>query len=93
MGRIHQRHSTPIAIGIDGCGVQELCEANNWKYVLRTAKDVLLETQDGEPFQLKNMDLAGQFCMFFTKLFFTAKRYGLVNVGFYHHKDYEDSIF
>ncbi|MEL6944287.1 MAG: hypothetical protein AAFO82_16620, partial [Bacteroidota bacterium] len=77
----------------DGCDIQALCELNDWKYVLRTAKDILLENQQGEQFQLKDMDLAGQFCLFFTDLYFTAKRYGLVNVGFYHHEKYEDPIF
>jgi len=77
----------------DGCDLQGYCRHKGWKYALRTAKDTLLENENGGIFQLKNMDLGEYFCYFFTQVLFTAKRYGPVNVLYFHDKNYEDPIY
>lgn len=77
----------------DGCDLQGFCKQKAWKYALRTAKDTLLENKNGDIFQLKNMDLGGEFCHFFTEVLFTGKRYGPVNAVYYHDKKHEDPIY
>ncbi|MFK7980214.1 MAG: hypothetical protein AB8G86_09560, partial [Saprospiraceae bacterium] len=43
--------------------------------------------------QLKDMALGALPYLFFEGVFYTAKEYGEVNVGYFHQKGYKDPLF
>lgn len=75
----------------DGCQVQQTCADFEWKYAFRASKSVLI-TQEEETFQLKDMALGALPYLFFEGVFYTAKEYGEVNVGYFHQKGYKDPL-
>lgn len=75
----------------DGCDVQKLCADSNWRDVFRAGKNVII-TKGVEEFQLKDMSLGQLPYLFFDEVDYTAKKYGKVNIGYFHQKGYKDPL-
>lgn len=77
----------------DGIGLQQLCLANSWNYVLRTAINTLFY-EDGVEFQAKSLDLEEeQKLLFIPQVGFTKERFKYVNFVYWHNKNkYEKPI-
>lgn len=77
----------------DGIGLQKICLAANWYYVLRTAKNTVFYEQ-GDKFQAKNIDVQDdQHFIFIPRVEFTKERFKYVNFVYWHEKQkYDDPI-
>lgn len=78
----------------DGIGIQQLCLANNWNYVLRTALNTIFYEEQTHKFQAKSIELAKeQEVLFIPQVEFTKKRFKYVNFVYWHNKNkYQDPI-
>lgn len=64
----------------DSIEQQAFCKGVGWQYVARTAKDTLVEGSDGECYRLDSIRVCNSTeTVFMEDIFFTAKKYGLVN--------------
>ena len=78
----------------DGIGLQKLCLANGWNYVLRTAKNTVL-FEENERFQAKEVSPNSTTdCMFIGQVEFTTDRFKYTNFVCWHdQKRHEDPIY
>jgi len=77
----------------DGTKWQEQIQLYNWKYVLRTAKNTILENTDGEQYTPSSVAIKPGDSLFIENLYFNNEQYGAVNVLFWHGKGYEEPLF
>lgn len=64
----------------DSIELQAFCQTHGWYYVLRTAKDTLIQGSDGECYKLDSIRVThNKQTVFIEDVCFTARRYGLVN--------------
>lgn len=88
---------TPVTLlgdgEFDGIGLQKICIATGWQYVLRTAINTVFYEQD-DKFQAKNMDVQDQqHFIFIPQVEFTKERFKYVNFVYWHEKSrYDDPI-
>lgn len=64
----------------DSIEIQDFCSQAKWQYVLRTAKTTRIQTGNGDTFAIGEVDVVAQTSSIFIEdVYFTAKKYGLVN--------------
>jgi hypothetical protein len=85
-------HCKVVLLGdgeFDSIEQQAFCKGHGWRYVVRTAKDTLIEGSDGERYRLDSIRVCdGKETFFIEDVYFTAKRYGPVNcLVAYNKKD------
>ena len=78
----------------DSVELQKFARSKGWKYVFRTAKNSLVETQDGEKFHLGSCypDLI-QDHFWLPEVYFSEQRYGVVYCLVWHQYIYENPIY
>jgi hypothetical protein len=78
----------------DGCDWQADIRALGWYYVLRTAKNSLVETEPGEIISIGSMSPeASQPYFMLYDLRFSAKKYGPVNLLIQEHPQYKEPLY
>jgi len=78
----------------DSVELQEFACRQGWKYVLRTAKNTLIETQNGEKLHLGACyPESTQDHFWLPDIYFSEHRYGVVNCLVWHHRTYENPIY
>lgn len=78
----------------DSVELQELACSQGWNYVLRTAKNTLIETQNGEQFNLGDCyPESTQDHFWLPDTYFSKHRYGVVNCLVWHHRAHENPIY
>lgn len=78
----------------DSVALQEFAHLRGWKYVLRTAKNSCIETQNGDQFHLGNCyPDATQDHFWLPEVYFSEQRYGVVNCVVWHQQIYENPIY
>lgn len=77
----------------DGTKWQEKIQFYSWQYVLRTAKNTLLETRDGEQYMPSQVLVKKGTSLFVEDLYFGREKYQGVNMLFWHGKDYDEPLF
>lgn len=78
----------------DSVALQEFAYSQGWKYVLRTAKNSLITTQNGDQFHLGDChpdDSQDHFWL--PEVYFSKQRYGVVNCVVWHQQVYENPIY
>jgi hypothetical protein len=76
----------------DGTGVQEALSNLGWHYVLRTAKNAIVN-DDGDEFSLKDISLAPGQLIEIPDVELTREYYGPVTVILWWHRDYDKPIY
>jgi len=77
----------------DGTKWQEKIQFYDWQYVLRTAKNTLLENRDGEQYSPKQVAIKRGESLFIEDLRFGSEKYSFVNMLFWHGKGHDEPIF
>jgi len=77
----------------DGTKWQKKIQFYSWQYVLRTAKNTLLENRDGEQYSPNQVAIEKGKSLFIEGLYFGREKYGAVNMLFWHGKDYDEPLF
>jgi hypothetical protein len=87
----------PILLGdgeFDSCAIQQFCQDNNWLYVLRTAKNTLIETQTGDKFTIGGLyPMENHQYRFVEDVYFTKKRFGVINCLVWHSPQYQHPLY
>lgn len=74
--------------------VKRFLNSQGWQYVLRTAKNTLIEAQNGEIFNLGAYYPDTTTAHFWLPdIYFSEHRYGTVNCLVWYHKSYESPIY
>ncbi|MEM1134670.1 MAG: IS4 family transposase [Bacteroidota bacterium] len=78
----------------DSIEQQAFCKLHDWQYVVRTSKDTLIQTGDGEQFQLNRLRVSNsKEALFIGDVYLTAKKYGLVNCWVAYNKKEKTSMY
>jgi len=78
----------------DSCELQEYAQQEGWQYVLRTAKNTVIEDKNGDSFAIGECDIEEAMeYMYLEDCLFTQKQYGLVNLLIWHQKNYEEVLY
>jgi len=77
----------------DGTQWQEKIRFYSWRYVLRTAKNTLLENKEGEKYTPKQVAIEKGDSLFIEDLRFGGDKYGPVNMLFWHGEAYDEPLF
>jgi hypothetical protein len=77
----------------DGINWQEKIKFYSWQYVLRTAKNAILENSDGETYSPKQVAIEKGESLFIQDLQFGKEKYGPINLLFWHGKGYDEPLF
>lgn len=77
----------------DGVKWQEKIQFYSWQYVLRTAKNTILENTDGEEFRPEQVGIKRGESLLIEDLRFSSEKYGPVKVLFWHGKDHDEPLF
>ena len=78
----------------DSCAIQEFCRQNQWKYVLRTAKNTRIETQSGDHFSIGELyPMKNHRYLFVEDIYFTKKRYGVINCMVWHLPKHQEPLY
>lgn len=78
----------------DSCELQEYARRQAWQYVLRTAKNTLIEDRKSDSYPVGELyvDARTQY-IFLEDCAIGKQRYGCVNVLAWHQKGYKDPIY
>ena len=78
----------------DSIEQQAFCKGAGWQYVVRTAKDTLVQGSDGERYKLDSVRVCNsKETVFIEDIYFTAKKYGLVNCLVAYNKRERASMY
>ena len=77
----------------DGTKWQEKIRFYSWQYVLRTAKNTLLENRDGERYMPNQVFVEKGTSIFVEGLYFGGDRYEGANMLFRHGKGHDEPLF
>lgn len=77
----------------DGTEWQEKITKRLWQYALRTAKNRILENEDGEEFTPNSVGITEGESLFQKDLCFGKEKYGKVNMLYWHGKGHEEPIY
>lgn len=78
----------------DSTDLQQFCIDKNWKYVFRSAKNTIIETQSGDQFELGSLyPEKGMSYFLLEDAYMTKKRYGVINVLVWHEKKHKKPIY
>ena len=78
----------------DNIDIQEFCRNTHWAYVLRTAKNNLIEVQSGEQFPIGDLSPEqGADHWLIEDVYFTKQRYGVINCVVWHCPKHQNPIY
>jgi Transposase DDE domain len=82
----------------DGGDLTDYCQNSGWLYVVKTAKDTIINHQ-GEIFHFQDIQNAqhqeheGHKATFLERILYTKQEFGFVNAVFWHAQGYEDPLY